>query len=134
MNRRAGWIGVDLDGTLAMFERMPVWDGSVGAPVPAMVARVKQWIAEGRDVRILTARVAPYEFSDGGDDDARSVDRQMALVTAWCVEHIGQALPVTCSKDYGMTELWDDRAVQVVTNTGERVADPRLADRSRFDY
>jgi hypothetical protein len=27
---------------------------------------------------------------------------------------------VTREKDFAMIELWDDRAVQVVTNTGER--------------
>jgi hypothetical protein len=26
---------------------------------------------------------------------------------------------VTCMKDYGMIQLWDDRAVRVVENTGQ---------------
>jgi hypothetical protein len=30
-------------------------------------------------------------------------------------------IPITCCKDRGMIELWDDRAVQVIENTGERV-------------
>jgi hypothetical protein len=42
----------------------------------------------------------------------------------WCEEHIGVRLPITCTKDYGMVELWDDRAVQVIPNTGDR-ADQR---------
>lgn len=37
----------------------------------------------------------------------------------WCLKHIGKKLPVTNIKDFGMIELWDDRAVQVVPNTGE---------------
>lgn len=56
-----GWIGVDLDGTLAHYEG---WKGveHVGAPVPAMLQRVKDWIAKGVEVRIFTARV----FGEGG--------------------------------------------------------------------
>jgi len=52
-----GWIGVDLDGTLAYYDE---WRGlyHIGEPIPAMVDRVKRWLAEGRDVRIFTARVS----------------------------------------------------------------------------
>jgi hypothetical protein len=32
-------------------------------------------------------------------------------------------LPITNVKDYGMYELWDDRAKQVVPNTGVAVED-----------
>ena len=39
----------------------------------------------------------------------------------WCQAHLGRVLPVTCVKDFGMVELWDDRAVQVVPNDGRRV-------------
>lgn len=116
----AGWIGVDLDGTLAHYEHAPVWDGGIGAPIPAMVERVKNWLASGREVRIMTARVARYAFMDGGDDEARAVEQQVTAIQSWCKEHIGEALPVTCMKDYGMIELWDDRAVQVICNTGRR--------------
>ena len=46
-----GWIGVDLDGTLSTHDG---WgDGSIGEPVPAMVQRVREWLAEGREVRML---------------------------------------------------------------------------------
>lgn len=51
-----GYIGVDLDGTLAEYHG---WgDDSIGAPVPKMLARVKKWLAEGQEVRIVTARVS----------------------------------------------------------------------------
>jgi hypothetical protein len=39
-------------------------------------------------------------------------------IKAWCLENIGIELPVTCSKDKDMLELWDDRAVTVEHNTG----------------
>ena len=108
-----GWIGVDLDGTLALYEG---WKGSehIGAPIAPMVERIKGWLAAGVEVRIFTARVAVPEVGI------------VARIEAWCAEHIGQALPVTATKDYGMIELWDDRAVQVIPNTGEALAD-RLA-------
>ena len=106
-----GWIGVDLDGTLAEYHG---WQGPehIGEPVPSMVERVKQWLSEGREVRIFTARAADGAYSH-------------EYIEKWCEEHIGQKLPVTCMKDYGMIELWDDRAVAVVPNTGVRIGAPR---------
>jgi hypothetical protein len=115
----SGWIGVDLDGTLAHYE---AWKGqmNIGAPIPAMVARVKRWIAAGHEVRIFTARVASTQVHnlDGTPHDSAGV---VAAIQAWCLEHLGVALAVTCVKDWGMIELWDDRAVQVRMNTGEPV-------------
>ena len=95
-----GWIGVDLDGTLAQYDG---WQGAehIGAPVPAMVERVQAWLATGRDVRIFTARTEGHE-----------------KIQAWCKEHIGRVLPITSQKDFGMVELWDDRCVHVEKNTG----------------
>lgn len=103
------WIGVDLDGTLAHFDR---WEGiaHIGEPIWPMVARVKQWIAEGRRVKIFTARI----FRDG-----IVVQDAVKAVEDWCYQHIGQRLEVTNIKDLHMIELWDDRAVQVGPNTGE---------------
>lgn len=124
-----GWIGVDLDGTLAIHEAytnegirkeehlIPHWDGFIGEPIPSMVAKVQQWLREGREVKIVTARVAHYGF---GIEDNRSVENQLALVKEWLLEHIGQELEVVAHKDFAMIELWDDRAIRVMTNTGER--------------
>jgi hypothetical protein len=42
-------------------------------------------------------------------------------IQAWCLKHIGLALAVTHEKDMNMYQLWDDRAVQVIENTGNRV-------------
>jgi hypothetical protein len=105
---KMGWIGVDLDGTLAEYHGFKA-DHSIGPPVPLMLQRVKQWLAEGKDVRIFTARIAHAEGA---------YDRK--LIEEWCLTHIGMVLPVTCEKDMRMMELWDDRAVQVIPNTGIR--------------
>lgn len=112
-----GWIGVDLDGTLAEYHGW-VSEEHIGPPVPAMVARVKRWIAKGKDVRIFTARVCPGIARCEG---TRSVYRIELVIKAWCLKHIGTELPITHEKDYGMIELWDDRCVQVEPNTGRRV-------------
>ena len=98
-----GWVGVDLDGTLAFYDG---WKGPghIGDPIPLMAARVKRWLELGMDVRIVTARAARPE--------------EAALVAQWCEVHLGKALPVTDKKDYGMVALWDDRAVAVESNTG----------------
>jgi RES domain-containing protein len=115
-----GWIGVDLDGTLAEYHG---WNGGVGKPIARMVERVKRWIADGIEVRIMTARV-----SNGGgfseesklDADGAFVAEQRVLIQEWCKEHLGVVIPVTHEKDFRMVELWDDRAVQVIPNTGLR--------------
>lgn len=101
-----GWIGVDLDGTLADYSD---WKGPehIGPPVEIMVSRVKKWLEQGLDVRIFTARV-------NGNGDAA------APIESWCETHIGQKLPITCMKDYGMVQLWDDRCVQIIPNSGLR--------------
>lgn len=136
MSKRKGWIGVDLDGTLAHYDH---WRGAdhIGEPVPPMLARVKAWIDAGDDVQIFTARVfgagmvvppVPLIEVYGSVEAMRCTGMQIddAIVAAhyiqvWCQKHVGRVLPVTCMKDYGMIQLWDDRAVQVVPNTGVRV-------------
>jgi len=114
----SGWIGVDLDGTLARYDG---WTGqySIGAPVPRMVERVREWLQQGVEVRIFTARVSTgLRNLDGSEFDLEGIRK---AIEDWCERHVGQRLPVTCQKDYAMLELWDDRAVQVIPNTGERV-------------
>jgi hypothetical protein len=130
---RKGWIGVDLDGTLAHYDR---WRGPhhIGEPIPAMLARVKKWLAEGREVRIFTARVEAGTITLGMDVQNGEACRNAALVEqsvrAWCKKHVGQELPVTCKKDFGMIELWDDRCVQVIPNTGRTIADELESERT----
>jgi hypothetical protein len=57
--RTPGWIGVDLDGTLAKSVKSQAGE-DIGVPVYRMVKQVKKWLAQGHDVRIFTARVNPY--------------------------------------------------------------------------
>ena len=104
---RRAWIGVDLDGTLAHYDR---WRGiaHIGEPIQPMLERVKTWLDSGVEVRIFTARVS------------RPSHRRIATraIGDWCEKHGLPRLPVTNAKDFGMIELWDDRAVRVDTNSG----------------
>lgn len=113
---KRGVILVDLDGTLAHYEG---WQGPqhIGSPVPAMVARVKAWLAEGREVRIFTARVAPE------DGDFEDVEKWRKAIEDWCVVHIGQRLAVTCIKTRSAILIYDDRARQVEANTGRVIGE-----------
>ena len=99
-----GWIGVDLDGTLAIYNG---WNGGqIGNPIMPMVWRIKEWLSKGITVKIFTARACTND------------PIQIGLIQDWCDLHIGQRLEVTATKDFSMIELWDDRCVQVVPNTG----------------
>jgi hypothetical protein len=115
MSNHNGWIGVDLDGTLARYDG---WHGidHIGEPVPKMLARVKGWLAEGKEVRIFTARASPQAIRLNNS----SVREVIEPILEWCVKHIGCTLDVTHEKDMAMVQLWDDRCVQVIPNTGER--------------
>ena len=130
MDKHRGWIGVDLDGTAAKYDGW-VNTTHIGDPVPAMIARMKQWLDEGKEVRIFTARVYPLnqcvksvDILPINETGNVLVDQAIIAVKAiqqWCKLHLGQVIPVTNIKDYGMIVLFDDRAVQVVENTGELV-------------
>jgi hypothetical protein len=109
-----GWIGVDFDGTLATYEKGMA--PALGEPIPAMVERVKRWLKKGYDVRIVTARASHPKFRD----------LDQSAIYDWCYKHIGTVLPVGYSKDYEMIELWDDRVVQVETNTGRVIGVSRM--------
>ena len=110
-----GWIGVDLDGTLAEYLG---WQGMghIGEPIAPMVERVKAWLAVGKDVRIFTARVCSSQSQE-------DLDVFLREYTRWCFQVFGRQLPVTSEKDWKMIELWDDRCVQIMPNIGIMVQD-----------
>lgn len=103
-SQKKGWIGVDLDGTLAHYDG---WYGPahIGEPIPAMLERVRNWLDEGVEVRIFTARASIPEY--------------IPFVTQWLEKQGLPALEVTNVKDFAMITLWDDRCVQVETNIGK---------------
>ncbi len=114
------WIAVDFDGTLAHYDR---WRGDdhLGKPVDLMVRRVRQLLAKGYTVKVFTARVT--------EGPGRDPEKSRRLIGDWTLKHLGHTLEVTNVKDYGMIQLFDDRAVQVVANTGRIVVSTKPKDK-----
>jgi hypothetical protein len=98
-----GWIGVDLDGTLAHYESY-AGEEIIGRPITAMKNRVLEWIKNGKEVKILTARAG--------------TPKGKSAVESWLKSNGFGELEVTDRKDFKMEALYDDRCVQVETNTG----------------
>lgn len=105
-------ILVDFDRTLATYESWETNGSSLGRPIQAMLDRVKYWLDMGKDVRIFTARAA-------ANNPRRESD--IAKIEDWCVEHVGQVLPVQNWKDFTTEAIWDDLAFSVEPNTGRIV-------------
>ena len=102
------WTGVDLDGTLAYYDRSSSSD-VIGEPVPAMMAFVKKMIKHDIRVKIFTARVQ--------DPD------QLSIIRNWLKENGLPELEITNVKDYYMHRIYDDRCIQVERNTGRLITD-----------
>lgn len=111
-------IACDLDGTLVHYDRWPD-DGSIGAPIPGTVARVKAALAAGHEVWIFTARVADTAIPPG--QIFYDVHQR---IEAWCVEHLGAPLPITATKRPQFDEFWDDKAMRVAKNAGHHSLNP----------
>lgn len=136
---RDPWIGVDMDATLARHDG-PVLPWNVfGPPIPRMLQRVKEWVSERQKVVIVTARVFPYILGhpcacyDASPQTCLvtgqkfTVEEMVQVIADWTFEHVGTPLPATCAKDYRMLQLWDDRAIQVIANTGMTLAEENVA-------
>lgn len=143
-----GWYGFDLDGTLAKYDK---WEGidHIGEPVKPMVDLIRKMHAEGRVVKILTARVAPRANAEYKDrekcappDYVMEADRSdyvipwaenmylsldkwgaREFIIDWCLKNLGFLPEITHEKDHLMLELYDDRVKQVVPNEGLLVED-----------
>lgn len=113
------WIGVDFDGTLAVYDAAIF--PAAGAPIAPMVGRVRRWLDEGQEVRIVTARASSVQNNPQYTEDGCRV--LTTPVYKFCMEHFDVILPVVAEKDFEMIELWDDRAVQVIPNEGVALRD-----------
>lgn len=102
-------IAVDLDGTLAYYDH---WRGEthIGKPIDGMLRRVKQWLANGKDVVIFTARMHDRPHSKH-------------IIQQWLLDNGLPALEITNEKRPEMIQIWDDRAIHVGYNTGEPCCD-----------
>lgn len=103
------WYGFDLDGTLAHYESGQLY--RIGEPIEPMVELAKKYHEEGKEVRIVTARVATL--------DQETLMQQLELIQTWALRHLGFVPIITASKDFALVLLYDDRAVAVEHNTGK---------------
>lgn len=90
------WIGVDLDGTLAQTVE-PFDPLVIGDPIPEVVEKVKEALANGKTVKVFTARLA----DQGVAESIRGAIRD------WTQRIIGQPLDATNQKDQGCEAIWD---------------------------
>jgi len=100
------WVGFDLDGTLAVYKHGGHSVDHIGAPVGPIVELARKYLASGMKVKIFTARATDPN------------PKVLPAIQAWCKQHLGQVVEVTCSKDYSMLAFYDDRAIAVEPNTG----------------
>ncbi len=109
-------IAVDLDGTLAKSRAGVSFDPNhIGAPVKKMMARVKDFLEQGKDVALFTARA--------------SDPKNIPPVRRWLDRHGLQAVKITHEKTPDLEVIYDDRAKGVHKNrgtikSGEALSDP----------
>lgn len=123
------WYGFDFNRTLAEYHSY--WDDmALARPLP-LVERVKRYLAEGKVCKILSAQVwtpptrrylsKPTEAEQAWLEEAKGyyarARKAETTIKAWCLQHIGQVLEVTCERDRGCQEVWDDKAYHVVPNS-----------------
>ena len=126
----SGWLAVDLDGTLTEWDGVWRDPSYIGAPIARTVRRVKHWLNQGKDVRIFTARVWVPNLGLGVVSTSADAAWQRhyaeakecrKAIDAFCTQQFGRTLPITCEKDRHAVLILDDRAQQVVPNTGALV-------------
>ena len=100
--------GVDLDGTLAIYDG---WRGEdhIGKAIPKMLNKVKGWLDEGIRVVIFTARA----------DDPDNVP----AIVEWLEDNGIGGLEITNIKSHDISRIYDDRAIQVQRNEGSLLGD-----------
>lgn len=115
-----GWIGFDWDGTLVRHERSEGFLRSKPVPIEPMMALFKRYIAEGKNVRIVSARAC---------------ERAGQVLIRRELDYLGitQVIPITNQKDLDMIVLYDDSAKQVVRNEGVLLEDVLGATRAKLE-
>lgn len=114
------WIGVDWDRTLVEYHTNPNgYDPlHMGEPLWPMVARIKDWLAVGMQVKIFTARASGFNLENERERSLKS------LVIQTMQDHMENVmglprLQVTNEKDYLCEAIYDDIAIGMIPNTGQ---------------
>jgi hypothetical protein len=119
MNPNRAYIAVDFDGTLAKTVTH-VWNGPLGDPVPEMLKRVQEKLDQGVQVKIFTARVS-LRNEDGELQPMGGIAEVRGRLQDWTEKYLGKRLDIVCCKCHNVIEIWDDRARQVIRDTGRIV-------------
>jgi hypothetical protein len=98
------WTGVDLDGTLALASDGWPEPDEIGEPIEQVMLWVKRSMANGNKIKIFTARA-------GWDESVPHVE-------AWLKKHGLGGLEITNVKDMYCDRILDDKAIQVLRNSG----------------
>lgn len=101
-------IFVDFDGTMATQDGE--YSREIGKPIYPIINLIKRHLAVGNEVIIFTARASQWS------DETEKSD-----IENFCKKYIGQILPITAIKEHNIDCYIDDKAVQVIKNTGEFV-------------
>jgi len=112
-DKNRAWYGTDLDETLAEYTGGLEHD-VIGSPIKEQCDRVRAHLSDGYQVKLVTARATLPE---------PLLSQFMNEWAKWSRKEFGQVLEVTCSKDFAMIALYDDRAKQVEPNTGRLIED-----------
>jgi hypothetical protein len=102
MNKQ--WLGVDLDGTLAYYAK---WSGieHIGEPISNIKELLLVLHSKGVNIKIFTARIAEKGA--------------IKYIKQWLKNNDFPNWEITNIKDMHCVEIWDDRCVQVIRNTGK---------------
>ena len=95
---RKAWVGFDFDGTL-VDHQFP----NIGDNIQPNVDFLKRLIKSGVECRIITARATEKQSLE-------TKRYHIELLSEWCNKNLGHGLEITCSKDYDMLWMVDDRA------------------------
>lgn len=98
---------VDLDGTLA-YDESHMGGDHIGTPVPPMLKQVQQWLDDGIEVWIFTARLS----------DAEDRSATVTAIQDWLEQHGLPRLKVTNRKSFRIKAYFDDRAYHVLHDQG----------------
>jgi len=105
-------VAFDLDGVLALHGPREKESGEIGKPISSMIKKLKEFLAAGYNVVVFSARL--------GQGDRREITREIGN---WTMKHIGVRLPVTDVKSADWECFFDDKAVQVIRNSGMTVTE-----------
>jgi hypothetical protein len=105
LKNKQGWIGVDLDSTLAHHEKFEGIE-TIGEPIGDMVQFVKQLLEQGKQVKIFTSRA--------------NIKGAGKYIATW-LKDVAKLPPmeVTATKDAHCIAIYDDIAHRVEKNTGK---------------